>query len=306
MTHVLVPVDFSMCSRGAFDYGAALARGLGGGITALHVAPYQVAIGEWSDLELPPSRDPERWQSLQDELRDLTEYPEGPAASIAVREGDPAEEILSWATDHHVDYIVMGTHGRRGIRRLLLGSVTEAVARAARCPVIAVPHGVHASFKRVLCALDLSEDSEETVANAATIARAMGAHLILLHAAPSPSPYEPWMISPDDEEAARIAVGEEGRARLADLVARHVHDGLTVEWQLTIGHPAERIEQAVRAGASLVAMGARSSHAVEQFFFGSTARHVLRAALAPVMLVPHRVSGGGAGDREHEDALVAP
>jgi nucleotide-binding universal stress UspA family protein len=305
MTHVLAAVDFSSCSRAALDYAAALARHLSAHLTALHVSPYYPVNAEWVEPPAPPSADPARWQALHEETRALVDGGDAPGRSIVIREGDPAEQIVEWATSNEVDYIVLGTHGRRRLRRLLPGSVTERVARTAACPVIAVPYGSRMELDRVLCAVDLTEDSAETIAHAVAIAHGARAHLILLHTIAAPPPYEPWMIPPCDERTILRTLEDNARGRMARLIVPHAHGGLTLEPRVHVGRPSHEIDQATRAGIALTVLGVRSSRALERFFFGSTARHVLRSAVSPVMLVPHRVHAGAPQEADREATLVA-
>jgi nucleotide-binding universal stress UspA family protein len=304
MTHVLVAVDFSACSRGAFDYAAALARGTQARLTALHVSPYYPNASEWPAAP-PPSADPERWMALHEELRELAGRSDDPVPAIVVREGDPAEQILAYAAADETDFIVLGTHGRGRLARWISGSVAERVLHAARRPVVVVPDAPFVPFDRVLCALDLTAGSDDTFACAAAIARDTGAHLIVLHAVPAPPAFEPWMIPPHDDENARRLLSDGARHRLADLLARHACGGLTVEVRVCFGNAHQQIERAARGQVALTVLGVRSSRAAARWLFGSTARHVLRSGASPVLLVPHRAAPGQRHDHEGEVSLVS-
>jgi nucleotide-binding universal stress UspA family protein len=290
--HVMVATDLSGPSRDALAYGTALARALTARLTALHVVPVYVPYNDWSGFAAPVALDPSIKRRHQETLRDLAALPdsEPPPAEAVVLEGDPAEEILSYAADHAVDLLVLATHARHPLERFFVGSVTARVAREATCPTLVLPPGrtpAREAFSRVLCAVDLTEASEETVDHAAAMARATGAHLILLHVVEAPARYgyEPWAMYPDDEDAARRSLDDAARTRLAHLLARHVNGGLTVELRVVYGHARREIERFARA-ADLLVVGARSRRGVDRFF-GSTARHLLRAAVAPLLLVPH-------------------
>jgi nucleotide-binding universal stress UspA family protein len=159
------------------------------------------------------------------------------------------------------------------------------------------PDGVRArsAFSRVLCAVDLTDASSETVDHAAAIARATGAHLILLHVAEAlprsrydrwALSYDCWTLSPDDEDAARRSLDDDARTRLAQLLARHAHDGLTIELRIVFGDARREIER-FAGTVDLLVVGVRSRPTLDRLFFGSTARHVLLAAIAPLLLVPH-------------------
>jgi nucleotide-binding universal stress UspA family protein len=132
---VLHPTDFSERSDYAFRLACSLARDYGARLLLVHVTPTVVVSGEV--VTLPP-QPPDVWKALQEQLANLR--PPDPNVSVGrhLKEGDPATEILRLAREAKVDVIVMGTHGRTGFGRLLLGSVAEQVVRRAPCPVVTV------------------------------------------------------------------------------------------------------------------------------------------------------------------------
>jgi nucleotide-binding universal stress UspA family protein len=135
-THVLCPVDFSDDSRQALDFAAELVRPGGTGITLFHVVEAPVAYsGELpapdilADLDRRSTEYLERWAS---QLRGKVSVP----VATRCRIGWPgAETLAAIDLDPTIDLVVMGSHGRTGIKRVLLGSVAEKVVRHARCPV---------------------------------------------------------------------------------------------------------------------------------------------------------------------------
>jgi nucleotide-binding universal stress UspA family protein len=136
---ILVPADFSERSRGAFRMACSLARDEATRLVVVHVVePPPVMYGE---LGMPVSVDfgdlLDR-ESLTRQLRETYVPDHAVRAEYQVREGVPAEEILQLAEETDSRLIVMGTHGRTGLGRLLAGSVAEAVMRRARCPVLTV------------------------------------------------------------------------------------------------------------------------------------------------------------------------
>ncbi|HVQ30804.1 MAG TPA: universal stress protein [Vicinamibacteria bacterium] len=287
---ILVPVDLSEGSRAALDYASGLARKLGAHLTALHVtAPYVTYEPLPAFPPLAPL-DPSRQRAVEESLRQFVAPPgsdEAPPA-VLVREGDPADEILAEATASGADLIVLGTHGRRGFERWVLGSVTERVTRKADRPVLAVPQrAAAATFARVLCALDLSDSSPETLTHAAALAGALDAKLNVLYVASDSHWYEPGPLAGVDLDAVRQAVGQSSRKRLAEMVARHVPDGTEVELRVAFGRAHREIEEAAGEGADMVVLGASASSGVDRFFFGSTVQHVLRAGVCPVLVVRH-------------------
>ena len=132
---ILVPVDFSSGSEAALDLATSLARDSGATllITYVQVPPLSTGGGEFMYIEPGPPTEEIR-------ARLATILPKDPKISVEHRllNGDPSDCIVKLAEDEKVDFIVMGTHGRRGLTRVLMGSVAELVVRWAKCPVITV------------------------------------------------------------------------------------------------------------------------------------------------------------------------
>jgi nucleotide-binding universal stress UspA family protein len=134
---IVCPTDFFDCSRYAFRLASTLAREHNARLVVLHVTQMpgpEVAYGKVLAQLGPP-------EYRADLVRVLHRF-QVPDSKVRVEhrlaEGDPAEEILRAAQDTGGDLIVMGTHGRRGLGRVLLGSVAEEVMRRASCPVLTV------------------------------------------------------------------------------------------------------------------------------------------------------------------------
>jgi nucleotide-binding universal stress UspA family protein len=138
ITRILVPTDFSPCSQDAVRYAAVLAKRFGASISVLHVIEtlsYTLTESlQWVDLYAHVRT---LVEPMMDGLvRDLRE--QNFTAVGALIQGVAYDEIVKKAKEESADLIVMGTHGRRGMRHLLMGSVAERVVRAAPCPVLTV------------------------------------------------------------------------------------------------------------------------------------------------------------------------
>jgi nucleotide-binding universal stress UspA family protein len=129
---ILHPTDLSENAKPAFHLACALARDYGAELRVLHVYPPPVNAAEAVDRRRPNGIA----EGLLEQLRELTCEDRNISIDYRVEEGDPANVILDAARTS--DLIVMGTHGRRGLRRALVGSVAEKVLREARCPVLTV------------------------------------------------------------------------------------------------------------------------------------------------------------------------
>jgi nucleotide-binding universal stress UspA family protein len=134
---VLHPTDFSARSKSAFDLACALARDYHARLVVIHVKPPKLSGGEVHALITTPEEVAQERQAELDHLQ-----PPDPSTHIErlLKDGDAATEILRTSKEISSDLIVMGTHGRTGLSRLLMGSVAEAVSRKAHCPVLTVKH----------------------------------------------------------------------------------------------------------------------------------------------------------------------
>jgi nucleotide-binding universal stress UspA family protein len=132
---ILHPTDFSEHSENAFRLACALARDYGARLMLLHVLPPPLVVYGGGPVVGEP--EPTREEMTQ-RLRQLEAQARGIRVDSQVMEGETVEMILRAASETHSDLIVMGTHGRTALARLLLGSVAEAVLRQALCPVLTV------------------------------------------------------------------------------------------------------------------------------------------------------------------------
>ena len=141
ITHILVPTDFAPASDAALACARNLAEKYGARLSMLHVVTNPEATGVWTPEVYVPATLEAR-ERIAREARDRVESALTAEertridVTIQIRIGSVADDILEFAREHSVDLIVMGTHGRRGLSHLLLGSVAEQVLRSAPCPVL--------------------------------------------------------------------------------------------------------------------------------------------------------------------------
>lgn len=132
---ILHPTDFSERSQAALKLACALARDHGSELVLLTVVPYPVIV--YGEGVVPD--DPERRRAdMEDRLNRLPVPNYQGRLMRLIKDGEPATEILNVAKEIHADLIIMGTHGRTGLARFLMGSVAELVVRRAECPVLTV------------------------------------------------------------------------------------------------------------------------------------------------------------------------
>lgn len=131
---ILHPTDFSESSEAAFRLASALARDYAARLVVLYVYPPPVNAAEAVDRGRPDGIE----DDVVAKLHELKPHDPGIEVEYRAEEGYPADEILAAADDEGADLIVMGTHGRAGVRRAVMGSVAEAVSRKALAPVVTV------------------------------------------------------------------------------------------------------------------------------------------------------------------------
>jgi len=136
---ILVPVDFSVPSRAALDYAIRLARDYGGSLVVLHVLDPLLAAGRLDSARLRQLKSSSRGEAAK-KLRALSRelVQSGVRTELFLRNGPATDTIVAFAIAMKTDLIIMGSQGRTGLSRLLIGSVAERVVRHAPCPVLVV------------------------------------------------------------------------------------------------------------------------------------------------------------------------
>ncbi len=283
---IIVPVAGPEAVEGLCETALPIAHALATR-TGATIALVSVVFAAVADLP-----DGDDW--LDRECRDRLAFLDRCAARVrgvpiatSVRTGDAGREILALAAETPDPLIVMSTHGRRGLRRVLLGSVAFQVVRDAPCPVVVVPpmpeggRALAPAIERVLVPLD-----ESPVAEAA-LDRGL--------AALGDAPLEVVLTEVVEPLVRRGGIVEREYQRLATSTARAYLTGLSagvtarghrVEIDVRLGYPDRRIADAVADhDIDLVVMATRGRSGLGRFVLGSVAEDVLRAATTPLLLV---------------------
>ncbi|MFP5379157.1 MAG: universal stress protein [Vicinamibacteria bacterium] len=291
---ILCPVDQSDLARRALDFAVVLARRFEAAVRAVEVIPIGLPA-----LDYPPTPAAFALTAEQEQAHaaslDRFVAParrDGVAVEAVVRGGFIIEQLLLEAEQYDADLIVMGTHGRSGVQRLVLGSVTEKMLRRATCPVLTVPPGATVDPvaldlpKTILCPVDFSEASLRGIEYALSLAQESDARVILMHVVDWAA--ETWAAGTHgaalaDYTAARRA---EAERLLADAIPVPARDWCTPEIVVGEGKPWREVLRVARAEqADLIVMGVLGRGAVDLTLFGSTAHHVVREAPCPVLTV---------------------
>lgn len=293
MKSILVPLDGSALAERALPHAEAIARATHSRLVLVRVVHERALNGIQHEAN--------RMAIMQEAELYLTEIVErlwaaGLLAEISVAAGDVASEIRAAAERYGADLIVMATHGRGGLGRVVYGSTAEALAQRSSLPLLLVRAGgdtpstlPFSGHPQIVVPLDGSDLAEEALPVAVRLSMALGGALVLLHAV---SPFEEAflpeavMLDFPQREAERMA---QARTYLHSLVARSATGGCQVHCDVRYGLPAEAIQEAVRdRKAALVVMATHGRSAVGRLLVGSVAQAVVRHTQVPVALVRPR------------------
>lgn len=288
MRNILVATDFSHSSDAALAHAASIARRYDAKMFVAHVIrpdAYQLVPPEATTVALEQTRRYAEQQMasllISGRLRDIPHQ-------VLLGTGELWTVLSEMLGQHEIDMIVVGTHGRTGVRKLLLGSAAEEIFRMAPCPVLTVGPKVEApegaapapdplSRRRFLYATDFTAHSERAAAYAVSLAQENQAHLTLLHVV---------------QESAEVS--PHNRARLVEFFTKRLHDLLPGEaemWcepdiKVEFGEPADTIlKVAGDTKSELIALGVRRTGTFPGHLPPATAYKVVCQAHCPVLTV---------------------
>jgi nucleotide-binding universal stress UspA family protein len=258
---ILVAYDLSDVSRMAWRHAAALAATCGATLEAVYVEPWKMG----SDLMAPPDLTADRVEKLRAEIRSVT----GDGPKITILQGDPALLILSFARQRRPDLIVVGTHGRTGLKRALLGSVAESVIRSSPVPVLAA-RGRPMEIFSILAPVNFTPYSDFGFAYAASAAAALSARLTALHVSDDPI----WDGNP--------------KFRLSSLMARLPAETVKKCRPVIAAAGGNVVDEILKArkGHDWIVLVAHEKSPLRDAVFGTTLEQVLRRSSIPVLSVP--------------------
>ena len=287
MKTILLPLDGSPLAERALIYATILARRSEAKIALVEAVRAHTFPGvDPSDAQIELTRQAEMYlQSIADRLA-----ADGIDAEVHVYYDDPVHTILDAASRQRADLIVMSTHGRGGLSRILYGSVADQILRRARIPVLLVPSIVEHSWPddgplSLLVPLDGSELATEALQPARLLTELFAARLTLLRAiqpVPRPLSGDGYAFVPFDEEA-EVA---EAQRYLDDQATRLAGDAIRVETEAVVGEPARIIGEVAREkDVDVVVMATHGHGGLSRVILGSVATATLRHTTAPLLLV---------------------
>jgi nucleotide-binding universal stress UspA family protein len=281
--NILFTTDFSAAAMLAAPYAEALAKRYGAKLYALHVhAPV-----------VNPMTPPESWPTLEEaaeaaektQREDLAKTFEGINADVLIKEGALLPRVRDLIEARNIDLVVMGTRGRTGVAKILLGSVAEEVFRQATCPVLTVgpkaaemPKG--GEFTEIVFATDFTPESLAAAPYAISLAQEFQAKLTLLHVIEDPKVGE--LVRAEELEAGSLN-------RLRELAGGETELWCTPRFVVEHGQAAEKIlDVARRKHADLIVLGVRGAGRIpgaKTHLPIATAHKIVSQAECPVLTV---------------------
>ena len=287
---ILCAIDRSPSSLQAFGYALALARWQSARLNLLEVIEEAPPPG----VNRAPTSDGVPNETRTTLERDLRRVLTARRASdvkveISLRNGNVVQEILAQAKTSRPDLMVIGSHGRGGIQRLVLGSVAEKVLRLATCPVLTVRRGVRlvrrsrSPFATILCPTDFSAAANKAVAYAKRLAQEADAKLILMTAVEWPFGDE---VTSGAVAELQKSIASNASDALTRLLPRPASNGPRAQAIVAVGKASAAIVKVARArSADLIVMGVSGRGALDVAILGSTTHHVIRDGACPVLTV---------------------
>ncbi len=292
---ILVPTDGSEHAERAARHASRFARVFDGDLHLLGVADVVSEAGPFDAGGV----DPEHLDVFESDAERRVEETEAAiegsvTPTVAVRTGTPGEEIVEYAAEVGADLLAMGTHGRTGIQRYVLGSVTERVLRLAEVPVFTVRAddrgGPDEAIEEVLVPTDGSICAAAAVDHGINLAGVADARVHALSVVDEPSSPE-MGVGPGGLEPARDDIRKTLEERASDAVASVATAAETADLAVTTavqyGHTSQELLAYVDdAEVDLVVMGTQGRTGLSRYLLGSTTERVVRHAPVPVMAVP--------------------
>jgi nucleotide-binding universal stress UspA family protein len=266
---VLVATDMGETSAAAMSVARYLHEHHGSRVHVLHAHHFEPPVYFSSgQLQALTAELKDAARAVEDQVEEEARKALGFSPEVTVAEAPPVEAILAAIRGLDIDLAIMGTHGRSGVQRLWLGSVTERVIRLSPRPVLALRHGwPQAGIGSILCPVNCSDAGLQAFEYAAATANAEKARLAVLHSVESAQVPEEFRLACDRARA---------QSELEELIVR--------------GEPAKAILEAVHERSpDLVIMGGERRVTALGEVFSSTTERVMRHTGAPILVVPRVV-----------------
>ena len=280
--NIMVATDFSACADSALKYAVGLANRYRSALYTVNVLPHTPFV-ESTDVDPEKTR-----RSAECRMADMagSELFKGITHSELIREGEVADVLSDLVRQNHIDLIVLGTEGRTGLRKFLLGSVAEVVFRTAECPVLTL--GPHASrdlggnVRHIIFATDFGPESVEGLPYALSLAEEHRARLTLLHVAHEARFVGPEGAMPMMTPYEEVASSEQ---KLRELIRNEPPLWQEPEYLVQFGEPAETTLRIAAKDVDLIVLGVKRSALLTKHLGSGVAYRIVCEAPCPVLSV---------------------
>jgi nucleotide-binding universal stress UspA family protein len=294
LKNILCTTDFSDYSNQTVSYGVAIAKEFDARLLIGHVIDLQFAAIYGTVHFLPPDLQTQSVDTAEERIKELMADQTVPWEAV-VSTGPPADEIARVVADRGIDLAISATHGRTGLKRFILGSVTERLMRTLTCPLLVVretppeqmpdpDRGLR--FQKILVGCDFSPAANAALEYGVSLAQEFEAELHLVHVL-EPQVYSDFLATTlDGVPGATHDIKAKLDQRLAGLITPEAMNWCRVQTTVIEGRPFEAItDYAGERGVDLIVLGVRGHGVVETLFLGSTTDRVIRKAQCPVLSV---------------------
>jgi nucleotide-binding universal stress UspA family protein len=275
---ILCPVDFSIHSAAGLCAAGGIARAFGGRVVLLHAQRVEIPVyftkSQARALKAQFRRSAQTaWRFANDFA--AQHLPAQVGRTVLMLEEDPVEAVLRIARELHAGLVVLGTHGRTGLARIRLGSVTESVLRQVGIPALTLgplvkPSTRLAQIHRILCPVNYTALARAAFDDAVILAEKTGAELILAHVTEHPGTHEGD--GPLRSLSAWAWGGAVSRCAVKEVMLKGIAAG-------------QIVNEARRCLADIIVQGAQPRSFAGTVLFGSTSELVIRKASCPVLSV---------------------
>lgn len=294
LKNILCATDFSDFSNHTIHYGAALAKKFGAKLYVCHVISPPTA-----------SFDGEAILGIEDLQNRITESAHRQYKKLInglkidseplITTGHVSDQIADIAQSKEVNLVILATHGRSGLKRLILGSVTERLMRTLHCPVLVVrspehefisPADQEITLQRILIGCDFSPDSDLAFQYGLALAQEFQSELHLIHVIMPPVYKELFKSTVESRDEFQKDLRNQLTEKLTKMVPDNARTWCTPKIDLLAGQPHEEIiKYAVVHTVDLIILGIRGHSLIETLFVGSTTDRVIRGAPCPVLSI---------------------
>jgi nucleotide-binding universal stress UspA family protein len=300
MKSIICTTDFSDFSGHAVSYGIALAKEFRAKLYLCHVIDLSSAAMYGDVITYSVGQQNRIINYAHESLSQLVgEQTLDWEPLITI--GHVASEIARMAEEKGVDLVISATHGRSGLKRIVLGSVTERLMRTLPCPLLVVRSTQHdfsttrdqgLRLKRILVGCDFSSDSNLAVQYALSMAQEFQSELFLAHVIEPPVYKELLKPASARGEASEVDLRERLNEELANMVPEEAYNWCSPKTVLLAGQAHEELNKhALVQNVDLIVLGLRGHGLVETLLIGSTTARVIRQAPCPVLSVRPTLQG---------------